>query len=65
MSDNRHGRRRTSADGRSQATRAAALAVPASTWVRDEEAARLTSDQLKGWARVRHVLHTSTDVNCR
>jgi hypothetical protein len=42
VSDNRHGQRRTSADirghGPSQATRAAALAVPTGTWVRDEEA---------------------------
>jgi len=33
------GRQRTSTDSLSQATRTAALAVPAGTWVRDEEAA--------------------------
>jgi hypothetical protein len=39
VSDNRHGQQWTSADGLSQARRAATLAVRVCTWLRDEEAA--------------------------
>jgi len=46
------GRRRTSTDDLSQARRAAALAVPASTWLRDEEARARGPGMDQTWYRL-------------
>jgi hypothetical protein len=49
VSDNRRrqsGRQRTSTDGLSQASRAAALADSEATWLRDEEAAGFKSGRI-------------------
>ena len=62
------GRQRTLTDGLSQLRRAAALAVPASTWLRDEEAAGSNpatptqfTGQFRSWNWPVLILYSSKD----